>query len=155
MTNVRTDRATYHVSAPPSAVYRAMIDPDALVQWLPPQGMTGQISVHEPRPGGRFEMTLTYDQADVTGKTAGNRDVVQAEFVALTPNEKIVQRVDLVSKDPTLVGTMLMSWNLGATNEGTEVSMVCENVPPGIDAADHAEGMRSSLENLARYLDHG
>jgi uncharacterized protein YndB with AHSA1/START domain len=150
--NGRTDSATYRVDAPPSTVYRALVDPSALAQWLPPQGMTGQIDVYDPRPGGRFEMTLTYDQADAVGKTAANRDVVEAEFVTLTPDEKIVQRVIFKSHDPQLAGTMTMSWILRAVDNGAEISIVCENVPAGISEHDHAEGLQSSLENLADYL---
>ncbi|MBV9350101.1 MAG: SRPBCC family protein [Mycobacterium sp.] len=148
----RTDSARRSVDAPPSAVYRALVDPSALVQWLPPQGMTGQIHVYEPRPGGRFEMTLTYDQADTVGKTATNQDVIEAEFVMLSPDQKIVQRVVFKSDDPQLAGTMIMSWFLRAVDSGTEIRVVCENVPAGIDKQDHAEGLRSSLTNLANFL---
>jgi uncharacterized protein YndB with AHSA1/START domain len=148
----RTDRAAYRVAAPPSTVYRALVDPSALVQWLPPRGMTGQIDVYDPRPEGRFQMTLTYDQADAVGKTAANRDVIEAEFVTLTPDEKIVQRVNFKSDDPQLAGNMIMSWILRPVDNGTEVSVVCENVPAGISEHDHADGLQSSLENLADYL---
>ncbi len=149
----RTDSATRRVDAAPATVYRALVDPVALVQWLPPQGMTGQIHVHDPRPGGRFEMTLTYDQADAAGKTAANRDVVEGEFVLLTPDERMVQRVVFKSDDPQLAGAMTMSWILRAVDDGTEIGIVCENVPPGISEHDHTTGLQSSLENLANYLD--
>ena len=97
-------------------------------------------------------MTLTYDQADTVGKTTANQDVVEAEFVMLSPGEKIVQRVAFKSDDPQLAGTMLMSWFLRAVGNGTEITVVCENVPAGIDKQDHAEGLRSSLANLANFL---
>ena len=97
-------------------------------------------------------MTLTYDQPDTVGKTAANQDVVEAEFVMLSPNEKIIQRVVFKSEDPQLAGTMTMSWFLRAVDNGTEIRVVCENVPAGIDKQDHAEGLQSSLANLANFL---
>lgn len=35
---------------------------------------------------------------------------------------------------------------------GTEITVVCDNVPPGISAKDHEAGLTSSLQNLASYL---
>ena len=40
---------------------------------------------------------------------------------------------------------MTMSWILRAVDNGTEISIVCENVPAGISEHDHAEGLQSSL----------
>ena len=37
--------------------------------------------------------------------------------------------------------------------EGTEVTMVCSDVPEGISAADHADGIASTLANLAAYTE--
>lgn len=48
---------------------------------------------------------------------------------------------------------MMMTWNLAAAPEGTLVTIVCENVPEGIRKEDHDEGLRSSLENLAEYVE--
>lgn len=90
----------------------------------------------------------------VTGKTAGNRDVTETEFVALQPDQRVVQRVRFDSDDPQLSGEMTMSWILEPSDGGTHVSFVCEHVPVGISESDHAEGLRSSLSNLAAYVEH-
>ncbi len=37
--------------APPSRVYRAFLDPDAMVKWLPPHGFTGKVH-RDGRPRG-------------------------------------------------------------------------------------------------------
>ena len=37
--------------------------------------------------------------------------------------------------------------------EGTEVTVVCSDVPGGNSAADHATGIASSLANLAAYAE--
>jgi hypothetical protein len=48
---------------------------------------------------------------------------------------------------------MVMNWLLRPVPEGTEITIRAENVPSGISAEDHAEGLSSSLENLARFLE--
>ena len=55
-----TDTAFRVVAAPPDRVFAALVDQDALVAWLPPDGMTGRIEQFDARPGGVFRMTLTY-----------------------------------------------------------------------------------------------
>jgi uncharacterized protein YndB with AHSA1/START domain len=37
----RRDTASRVIDAPLGRVYAALVDPHALVEWLPPQGMTG------------------------------------------------------------------------------------------------------------------
>ena len=46
-----------------------------------------------------------------------------------------------------------MTWNLNEISGGTEVAIVCENVPEGIRQDDHEAGMRSTLDNLAAFLE--
>jgi uncharacterized protein YndB with AHSA1/START domain len=55
-----TDRAQQHTSAAPQDVYSALVDRDAVAQWLPPDGATGEIHIFEPRIGGAFKMTLRF-----------------------------------------------------------------------------------------------
>ena len=50
----RTDRVSRLIKAPVEAIYEALIDPEARVQWLPPQGMTGRFERFEPRAGGGY-----------------------------------------------------------------------------------------------------
>ncbi len=35
--------------APPERVYRAFLDPDAMVKWLPPHGFTGKVHQFDVR----------------------------------------------------------------------------------------------------------
>ncbi len=48
-----------------------------------------------------------------------------------------------------------MTWTLTVVLAGTEVTIVCENVPEAIRKEDHDVGLRSSLENLAEYTELG
>lgn len=99
-------------------------------------------------------MVLAYaDPTRGAGKTTSVTDVVEARFVELVPNEKLVQEVDFVSDDPAFAGTMRMTWRLTPSEGTTRVDFVAEGVPDGISAEDHAAGMSSSLANLARRLE--
>ncbi|HEX5993545.1 MAG TPA: SRPBCC family protein [Jiangellales bacterium] len=150
----RTDTATRIITAPPERVYGALVDPDALVAWLPPDGMSGRIERFEARPGGSYRMILTYaDASTAPGKATADSDIVEARFVELVPGERVVQAVDFVSDDPQYAGTMIMTWEVAAVDGGSRVTFRAENVPPGISAEDHAAGLASSLANLAAYAE--
>jgi uncharacterized protein YndB with AHSA1/START domain len=56
----RTDRASRVIAAPVESVWAAFVDPEALVVWLPPGGMTGRFERFDARPGGSYRMVLTY-----------------------------------------------------------------------------------------------
>ena len=148
----RTDTASRTIEATPAAIYQAFIDPHALTKWLPPTGMSGRVDTFEPRPGGRYRMILTYDDAVTAGKSGGNADVVEGRFVELVPGERVVQQFEFVSDDPALAGTVTVTWSLASVPGGTEVTVTADNVPDGISKPDHDRGLHSSLANLAALL---
>lgn len=142
------------VAAPVAQVYAALIDPDALQAWLPPDGMTASFERFDARPGGSYRMVLTYSDASLAaGKTTADSDVVEARFLDIVPEERVVQAVDFISDDPAFSGTMTMTWEVSGVDGGTQVAVRAENVPDGISADDHAAGLGSSLANLAAYLE--
>src|ERR1700760_5184923 len=107
----RTDIACRVVTAPVGRVYEALVDPAALVQWLPPDGMPGRFERFDARPGGSYRLVLTYsDASGAPGKATADSDVVEARFVDIVPGERVVQAVDFVSDDPAYAGTMTMTW---------------------------------------------
>ena len=148
----RTDRAARTIAAPRDAIYRALVDPELLLHWLPPEGMTGRFEAFDARPGGRYRMILRYPDASA-GKAGGGEDVVEGRFVSFTPGVQIVQAADFESDDPAFTGTMTIDWMLRDAPGGTEVLVECRDVPSGISAEDHAAGLASSLENLAALLE--
>src|SRR5690348_2398581 len=150
----RTDADSRVVAAPPERVYAALVDPEALLAWLPPAGMSGRFERFEARPGGGYRMVLTYvDASEAHGKSSVDSDVVEARFVEIAPGERVVQAVDFVSDDPAFAGTMTMTWEVSAVEDGTLVSIRADDVPAGISAEDHAAGLASSLANLAHYVE--
>ncbi|WP_437678607.1 SRPBCC domain-containing protein [Sorangium sp. So ce131] len=150
----RTDTASLVVAALPDAIYRAFAEPGALMAWLPPESMTGRVLDYDFREGGRYRIELTYDEAapDDVGKTTGRTDVSAGRFLSLEPGKRIVQSVEFESSDASFAGEMVMTWSFEPLPAGTRITITAENVPPGISQADHDAGLRSSLENLARYL---
>jgi uncharacterized protein YndB with AHSA1/START domain len=150
----RTDMASRVITAPVERVYSALVDADALVAWLPPDGMTGKFERFDARPGGSYRMVLTYgDGSAGRGKASADSDVVEARFVDIVPGERVVQAVDFVSDDPAYAGTMTMTWAVEPVDGGTRIVIRAEGVPDGISAEDHAAGFASSLANLAAYLE--
>ena len=142
------------MAAPPGRVWAALVDPEALLAWLPPGGMTGRFERFDGRPGGSYRMVLTYpDASGAPGKATADSDIVEARFVDIVPGKQVVQAVDFVSDDPAYAGTMIMTWKVTAADAGTRVIIVAEDVPDGVSAEDHAAGLDSSLTKLAAYLE--
>lgn len=71
----------------------------------------------------------------------------------LVPDERIVQLVEFDSDNPAFAGAMTMTWTLAAVPGGTNVTILCANVPEGILQEDHDAGLRSTLENLAAFAE--
>ncbi len=151
----RIDTASLVVEASPRTVYQAFVHPNAFIAWLPPTGMTGRVETFDATPGGEYRLILTYVEFDPTsphGKSTENTDIVTGRFLALVPDERIVQSAVFQSDDPAFAGEMIMTWTFAPVPEGTLVTVACENVPEGIRKEDHDEGLRASLENLASFV---
>ena len=80
------------------------------------------------------------------------RGMNRAHF-EIVPGVRVVQAVEFVSDDPAFHGSMSMTWEVTAVDGGTRVDITAADVPDGISAEDHAAGLRSSLDNLAAYLE--
>jgi uncharacterized protein YndB with AHSA1/START domain len=149
----RIDTGSRVIHASPSVLYWAFLTPQSVVQWRAPKGMTGQVLAFEARMGGRFRMAFVYDDPQMRGKTSGQADVFEGEFVELIPGRRIVERITFESTDPALAGVMTIITTFTPVAGGTRVDVRIEDVPPGISETDHQAGIRSSLENLARFTE--
>lgn len=97
----RTDRGSRVIAASLERTWAALVDPGALLKWLPPGEMTGRFERFDARPGGSYRMVLTYcDASGAPGKASADSDIVEARFVDIVPGERIVLAVDFVSDDP-------------------------------------------------------
>ena len=91
------------LQAPPERVYRAFVDPDAKVKWLPPHGFTGKVHHIDPRVGGSYKMSFT-------NFTSGKSHSFGGEYLELVPHELLrwTDRFD----DPNLPGEMTITVRL-------------------------------------------
>ena len=137
-----------------SRVFDALVDREALETWLPPGNMTGRFENFDSTPGGSYRLVLTYAGAAASpGKSSADSDIVDVRFVDIVANERVVQAVDFVADAPEFAGTMRMTWTVQEDAGGTLVEIVADDVPDGISSADHAVGLASSLDNLARFVE--
>ena len=81
--------------AAPERIYRAFLDPDAMVKWLPPNGFTAKVHQMDARAGGSYRMSFTNF---ATGKSHS----FGGEYRELMPNRRIsyVDRFDDPSDHP-------------------------------------------------------
>ena len=130
-------------TAPPERVYRAFLDPEALVKWLPPHGFTGKVHHSDPRVGGSYKMSFTNFTSKKSHSFGG-------EYLELVPGERLrwTDRFD----DPSLPGEMKNSVTLKKVSVGTEVHIVQEGIPDAIPAEACMLGWQESLTLLAQLV---
>jgi uncharacterized protein YndB with AHSA1/START domain len=128
----------------PERVYRAFLDADALVKWLPPHGFTGRVRHLTPEVGGTYRMSFT-------NFSTGQSHSFGGEYLELVPNERIRHTDEL--DDPNLSGTMVTTVSLRAVSCGTEVDIVQEGIPGGIPVEACHLGWQESLALLAMLVE--
>ncbi|MDB5908513.1 MAG: Aha1 protein [Massilia sp.] len=146
-------RLVQHMNAPRSAVYQAILDAESVATWMVPTGMHSQIHMFEPHEGGRFRISLTYDNPQRSGKTTANTDTYHGSFIKLVPNEQVVQLIEFETDDPMMKGQMTVTITLSDSAGGTELLATHDNLPPGVPPADNELGWRMSLEKLAKLVE--
>ena len=132
------------VRAPAERVYRAFLDADALVKWIPPHGFVGKVHSLDATVGGGYRMSFTNFG---TGKSHS----FGCTFVELTPHERIryTDRFD----DPNLPGEMQVTVSLRKVLCGTELEIVQAGVPAAIPPEFCYAGWQESLALLALLVD--
>ena len=130
--------------ATPDRVYRAFLDADAMVKWLPPNGFTAKVHHMDPRVGGSYKMSFT-------NFTSGSSHSFGGEYLELTKNERIrwTDRFD----DPNLPGEMKVTVSLKQVSVGTEVHIVQEGLPDVIPPEACVLGWQESLTLLAKLVE--
>jgi uncharacterized protein YndB with AHSA1/START domain len=130
--------------APPERVYKAFLDADALVKWLPPHGFTGKVHHLDAKVGGTYKMSFT-------NFGSGNGHSFGGKYLELVPNERIVH-TDAFD-DPNLRGEMKTTISLKKVFCGTEVNVVQEGIPEVIPAEACYLGWQESLVLLAQLVE--
>jgi uncharacterized protein YndB with AHSA1/START domain len=130
--------------APPERVYRAFLDGDAMVKWLPPNGFTAKVHHADARAGGSYKMSFT-------NFTTGKSHSFGGEYVELVPQERI--RYTDKFDDPNLPGTMHVTIAFKKVFCGTELNITQEGVPDVIPAEACYLGWQESLALLAKLVE--
>ena len=130
--------------APAERVYRAFLDPEAMVKWLPPRGFTAKVHEIDARVGGGHRMSFT-------NFCTGSSHAFGGKYLELTPHQKL--RYTDKFDDPNLPGELQVTVTLRAVSCGTEVEIVQENLPAVIPADGCYVGWQESLVQLAALIE--
>jgi uncharacterized protein YndB with AHSA1/START domain len=130
--------------APPERVYRAFLDADALVKWLPPNGFTAKVHHLDGRLGGTFRMSFT-------NFTTGKSHSFGGTYLELVPGARLCYTDQF--EDPNLPGTMQTTIQLKPVLMGTELDIVQEGVPAMIPAEACYLGWQESLVLLGKLVE--
>lgn len=130
--------------ATPEKIYRAFLDPDAMVKWLPPNGFTGKVHHMEAKVGGSYKMSFTNFTTRKSHSFGG-------KYIELTPNESI--RYSDAFDDPNLPGEIQATITLKKVSCGTELNVVQEGVSDVIPAEACYLGWQESLTLLAKLVE--
>lgn len=130
--------------APAERIYRAFIDPDAMVKWLPPHGFTGRVHDMDARVGGGYRMSFT-------NLGNGQSHSFGGTFLELLPNERIAHtdRFD----DPHLPGEMVTTVTFRKVLVATEVKIEQAGIPDPIPPEACCLGWQESLALLALLVE--
>ncbi len=142
-----------HIDAPRHRVYAALLDQDAIAAWRVPDGMHSEVHEFDPREGGRFRVSLTYDSPSGAGKSTSHTDTYHGRFLRLVPDVQVVEEFEFESAAAELRGTMTLTTTLADRGGGTDVVIRHEGIPAGVSLADNETGARMALDNLARLVE--
>ncbi|TWT98207.1 SRPBCC family protein [Stieleria varia] len=131
--------------APAERVYRAFLEPDALIRWLPPYGFLGTIDRMDARVGGSYHMTFTNFEN-------GHHHSFESKFVELVPYQRI--RMADTFDDPDWAAEMTKTIALRTVSCGTEMEILHEGLPAFIPAEMCYLGWQESLLQLAHLVEH-
>ena len=130
--------------AKPERVYRAFLDPDAMVKWLPPNGFTAKMHHADVRVGGSYKMSFT-------NFSTGSSISFGGKYLELSPSERL--RYTDQFDDPNLPGTMNVTVALKSVSVGTELNITQEGVPDVIPEEACYLGWQESLILLAKLVE--
>ena len=145
-TSGNTIRLHRVVRAPAERLYRAFLDPEAMVKWLPPHGFTGTVHHMDATIGGTYRMSFT-------NFATGHSHAFGGRYLELTVGERL--RYTGTFDDPNLPGEMQTTISLVKVSCGTEINIVQEGIPAVIPVEACYLGWQQSLMLLAQLVEAG
>jgi uncharacterized protein YndB with AHSA1/START domain len=128
----------------PERIYRAFLDADAMVKWLPPHGFTGKVHQLDARVGGTYKMSFT-------NFSTGYSHAFGGKYLELVPHERIRHTDEF--DDPNLPGEMQTTITFTQVSCGTELNVVQEGIPEVIPPEACYLGWQESLTLLAQLVE--
>lgn len=125
-------------------LYRAFLDAEAMVKWLPPNGFTGKMQHLDAKVGGTYKMSFT-------NFSTGKSHSFGGTYLELIPNQRI--RYTDKFDDPNLPGEIQTTITLREVFCGTELNIVQEGIPSAIPAEACYLGWQESLVLLAKLVE--
>ena len=123
----------------PERLYKAFLDPQALVKWLPPHGFTAKVDHLDARVGGTYKMSFT-------NLGTGSSHSFGGEYLELVPHKKI-RHTDKFD-DPNMPGVITVTIEIQPAIVGAELNITQENLPDMIPVEMCYLGWSESLELL-------
>lgn len=141
-----TNTVRFHrvLRASPEKVYKAFLDADAMVKWLPPNGFTGKVHHIDSRVGGTYHMSFT-------NFSTGNSHSFGGKYLELVPHERI--HYSNKFDDANLAGEMTTTITLKKVFCGTELNIVQEGIPSLIPVEACYMGWQESLVLLGKLVE--
>lgn len=131
------------IHAPAERVYKAFLDPDAMVKWLPPHGFTGKVSKSDVRVGGQYRMTFT-------NFSTGKSHSFGGKYLELTPYSRIRYTDQFENPDmPEIMETII---EFRDTVAGTEILITMKGLSPQIPIEFARMGWQESLQLLEQLV---
>jgi len=132
------------LTAPPSRVFRAFTDPDAMAKWLPPHGFTGKVHEMDATVGGRYRMSFT-------NFSTGNSHSFGGQYHEIVQDERLVYSDAF--DDPNLPGEMRTTIVFRKVPVGTDLSITQEGIPEAIPVEACYLGWQESLTLLKQLVE--
>lgn len=129
---------------PPTRLYRAFVEPDAMAKWLPPHGFTCTVDHLDARVGGTFRMAFR-------NFSTGHSHAFGGEYLELVPDRRLryTDRFD----DPNLPGVLEVTVELTPVSCGTALAITQAGIPEAIPLEMCHLGWQDSLQQLAALVE--
>ncbi len=127
------------LSAPPERVFKAFIDPDALVKWMAPHGFTAKVHHLDAKVGGSYKMSFSNFATGSSHSFAGT-------YHEIIPNQ-LLRYTDQFD-DPNFPGNIEVVIQFKAVSVGTEVHITQSGIPDVIPVEACYLGWQESLQLL-------
>ncbi len=128
----------------PEKLYKAFLDPEAKVKWMPPNGFTGKVHHLEAKVGGSYKMSFT-------NFTTGDTHSFGGKYLELVPDERI--RYTDKFDNPQMPGEMQTTVTFKKVSCGTELNIVQEGIPAAIPQEMCYLGWQESLILLVKLVE--